>query len=371
MKGEVVLSSPKQWDYVPVKNRVDRIGGLLYLLGKTTRRSSSPGFERPITLRTTRAQLYKAYKVSRGESSARDAIIREADERDRLAREFLNQRQVTVSVAGEEQSAQFTILTPRRTEDTQDNISKPAIVIIPGISCDVDCVDAFAEELAFRGRKVTVVGYPESFMGNATERFAEAVENSSSYKPHAEFFMQAITALMKDQPIELWGFSTGSTIAANILSDPDFQQQVTSSVLLSPVGLIDQKKSRMARGLFLEAGRIIKQINSLGRYVYTYGRSDQDVQESQEERSIKRRIFGGLLKNIEHRSSAWNTMHVNGGNIVVVSSEKDSVTNSKKGLDNVRGIPQVRILRLAHGSHNTPLINPRVVVPEIFQAQLV
>ena len=58
-----------------------------------------------------------------------------------------------------------------------------------------------------------------------------------------------------------------------------------------------------------------------------------------------------------------------GGNIVVVSGEKDQVTKSKKAVEDFKQNPQVDVISLSNGIHNTPITEADTLVSEIFEKQ--
>ena len=394
------VTPPKQEIRVPEYNTLEKFNKLLYRLGKLTARSRivdrgkpiNKRSERPLSSRAQRAHLYREARKIRREMNKvyrsktedketalaplrRDihAIFDEARARDEIARQYLHQGEITVNLPGlGEQTARYTKIDPPASRRDPAQEGKPPIFLIPGISNDIDCVGALAQELPYQGRSVVVVGFPESVMGNVTTDFAHAVETSPTYEPHAAFYKEALKELLAESPhAELWGFSTGAPIAAQMLADPELQEKITDAVLISPASVVDQSTMQLNIGVAQDSARLLKRLSSLGKYTLTLGGRAKDVPEEQAgQREIKKATMGSLLSHVRSRFNAWDKARVqNGGSIVVVSGGKDYITKSYKDENVFRRNPQMSVLRIPDGFHAYPLVEPASVVDQVFIQQ--
>lgn len=376
---------------VPEMNGIEKISRLLHYFGIVTTQSRIAGkrpveerytpsevIERPVALRNTRAELFRELKrtlIGKSKTErhvAAQPILAEAHERDLVARQYLRQGEVKINLETlGEQKARYTRLSPAESEKKVIANSKPTIFFIPGISNDLECVGAIIQELPIMSRNTIAVGFPDSNMGSVTAKFADANEKTTDFQSLAEFYKQAIIALLgADREFELWGHSTGSAIAAQILSEPEFQKRVTNAVLLSPASCTEQTSMELNRGVFSEIGKLIKQFRSLGRYTITMGRNATVPKDPPEQRSLKKRIFNSLLKKVIRITDVYKKARVKeGGSITVVSGQKDDITKSKQAVTMFLENDQVKVLDLKEGSHNTPLITPAKILPEIFAIQ--
>lgn len=354
----------------PEANMTNKLEGLFYFLGKVTRRNDgkleSSKSERPLSVRRERAKLYKLFKKTK-DPEERKRIIQEARDRDEALRGFLNQGEVSMSDPELGQAkARFTILKPSQEKELKD---KPPIVLIPGISNDLACVETLGQELSLSGHKVIVVGYPESFMGEVSQEFVDKCKESDSYAPHAKFFENAIDQIVSQEGnIELWGFSTGGPISAEMLSNnPRFSQRVTRAVLVNPSGSVEQNQRQLMTGLAGEVKGLIS--GDAAKFVMTTGREVQDNVEPQTPDHLKKRdeVFATLMERISHRSQSFDTMQVQEqGDIIVVSYDNDNVTKSKRmfSMENPPHNPNIKKMTLS-GYHSTPLLKPKELIERV------
>lgn len=393
-KIEKVTGTPKKLEAAtPEANALENFSNLFYRLSKVTSGSHIRGTEtdRPFSLRAKRAEMYKQVIDARldGDTGEAKRLIAEARQRDEIAQQYLTQAEVTIDIQGlGSQTARYTEVRPPEGLDK----GLPTIYLVPGISNDLDCVGWLMQELAMQGRSVISVGFPESFMGKTTEEFAKAVKDSKGYGPHAQFFDAALTALtptegkfvsdkgeqvpFNDHQIELWGFSTGAPIVAEMLQDPSLQRIVTDAVLLSPASTADQGAMSLNAGVMKEAAYLASELGSLPKYTFSTGRKElEDIAEEEpEQRKIKKGIYKTLLERVRTKMDGWKTARVReGGSITIVSGDKDSMTKSYKEMNDADKVssenPQARLLRISDGHHSTPLIHPETVLPQIFSAQ--
>lgn len=367
---------------VPEGNQVENLNRLLYMFRLITHQStikrSEIKSERPLSLRTTRAQLFKEFKsIPKADREARENIIAEAHDRDEIARQYLTQGEVKIHIPNlGEQSARYTAINPPEARGTSETNSKPPILLIPGISNDIDCVGALAQEIPFMGRKVIVVGMPESQMGKVTAEFAKAVSESALFEPHVEFFKSAINALVgENSQVELWGHSAGSAIIAEILNDPKFQARVTDAVFLNPASSANISAKDLNLGVLNELRNLLKR--NLPKYTLTLGATPH-VPDTEENKSIKEAVTKVMLKKVCTLAEGWRKARVRqGGEVIVYSGQKDQMTrsyelfkgdrNSQERLKQVN--PQIEVIDDPNGFHSTVLIEPQKVIREIFNKQ--
>lgn len=369
------VSVPIQEKSVPEINLIEKLDRLFYAAGKVTRPSrfgksqeTPEGLERSLLSRTARATLLaKLEAIPKNDREKRQEIIKEAKFRDEIARQYLNQGEVTVNLPGlGEQTARFVVIEPPRSLVTKETKAKPAIFLIPGISNDIDSVGSLVQEIAFLGRKVIVVGFPESYMGKVSSEFVNAVQKSKNYQPHTTFFKTAATKLLGVvDNIELWGFSTGAPITAEILADPEFQKRTTNTVLLSPASSVNQSKLQLNLGIIKEIVRLAKNFGRLPKYSLTWGRKTPDREE---QKQLKQNFYKSLLDKVRRESDFWRIMKVKDtGKIVIVSGKRDQMTRSSAAISKFSKNPQAEIVDFPDGSHVTPLVESQKVLTEVFQ----
>ena len=154
-------------------------------------------------------------------NSPRKEIVVKGHERDVLAQEFIT-NQVDLHVDLGKLGLQFAMASVLPSPDQEAARQKPPIVLIPGISNDLENMGMLPQEMAFEGRNVIFIGYPENWMGDVTNEFADAAQKSGNYEPHTTFFKRAIEKIKKDpglrtkigdfEKFDIWGYSAGSVI---------------------------------------------------------------------------------------------------------------------------------------------------------------
>ncbi|MBI2018156.1 hypothetical protein HYS96_00440 [Candidatus Daviesbacteria bacterium] len=377
----VIRTPPIQEKVVPEKNLVANLEKLLYALRLVTHRSTVKGVnrsevqsERFLSIRTTRAQLLKEFKsTSKADKEARISILLEAHARDEIAEQYLTQGEVKVNIPGlGEQSARYTIMISPESRKTPNTVlySNPPIFLIPGLSNDIDCVGALAQEIAYMGRKVIVVGMPESIMGRITPEFAEAVSQTPGFGPHTKFFKGAINALVgENNQVELWGHSIGAVIIAEFLNDPKNRARVERAVLLNPASSANISEHSLNLGILNELR------NLLSRNLPKYTLSNRGQMEQNDLKANLTRI---MLEKVCTLYQVWQNVRVReGGRIIVYSGQKDNLTRSyelfrgDKELEaRLRQVnPQMEVIDDPNGFHSTVLIEPQKVISQVFQKQ--
>lgn len=374
MEYSTEITEPQQEFKAPEYNRISKGERLLYGFKKITHKSKTSGInrmDRSIDLRSNRADLYKK-AIDTDDPKTRKELFGQAHSRDAIEQQYLMQGEVKVNLPGlGEQIARYNMIEPPEGRRTSETDSKPTIILIPGISNDIDSVGNLEKEIPFNGRNIITIAMPDSFMGLVTEEFATAVKNVPDMTLHTEFFKNAINALAGNEtPIELWGHSTGAMIVAKLLNDPQFSERTTNAVLTSPAGSTEQSKlSSIWGNLGPEVVRLLKS-GETAKYSFTGGRKEDLPQQDAQTAKNRVRTFNAVIEKTIHRSSDYDTMKVKeGGKIIVVSGDKDQVTKSRKSIEEFGQNPQAEVLSLPNGIHSTPITKAQVIVPEIFAKQ--
>lgn len=326
-------------------------------LRRVTAPSVKDNQERSLATRSKRAELFKELAQSRTRN--RQEIISEAKARDEIAKGYLNQAEITVNFEGlGPQTARYNILEPPMSrKNTQSE--KPPIFLIPGISNDLDSVAGLSQELAFSGRYVVTVAFPETAMGSVTQNFAEAVGAGKDYEVHTEFFKKALDKLIPNGQIEIWGFSTGGPIAAELLNNPVYQQRTTNAVLIAPVSSVDQSQRSLYLGLGHESFGFASTIQ---KYSFIAGRKEQ--KDTKEEHKAKADTFHALMgKIIRQKPHLFEKAKViNGGRILIISQDSDDVTKTEKAKGMFLKNPDIVFTTIKNAYHSTAVTEPERVI---------
>lgn len=363
---------------------------------------------RPDALRRTRrelmerlGQLLPVMKISKIDQNGQEAeagirqsndfvrekrkeLITEGHARDALAEEFINNQQEVGVNLGDlgEQMARFVILTPPEGRKTEETDSKPPIFLIPGISNDLESMGMLPQELAFSGRNVVTIGYPESWRGNVTDAFGEAARSSSGYEPHTSFFKGAIRDILQrpdvkeklgsSAEIDLWGFSAGAAIVADILKDKKFQDITANARIIAPPSCVDQKNVKifnqeipLPKDMLYELWQIFRPRNLKAAAKLNVSNRGE-IEYTEEKRKRMTKAYNALRDKVLKRNEWWkNDMRVKeGGSIIVVSYDNDTLTKSYKTVGEISQNPNLRVLELP-GSHVTPRTEPGILIDAI------
>ena len=335
--------------------------------GKSPEGTRQQTGERSLATRRIRKRLLDQFQATPKENTEdRRAILDEAHERDRIATEYLHQQEVHVTLEKlGEQSSRFTIL---RTPESKRDLNLPLIVLIPGISNDIDPVGTLAQSLAFSGRDVVVIGYPESTLGTVSEQFAAATKITGTFWTHAEYYKGAITEILSNPDLnlnwdsyELWSHSTGGPIGATMLEDTEFQQSISNAVFLSPGSVVDQSAVSLLTGLIKEIAYDLKKDTfvDLARYSIVPPGPKGEMKDR------KDLTFSSLLTAIRKKHQGWDTTKLSsGGKVVFWSGDRDTVTKTNDATTLGSGDGQV-LVRDEAGSHLTSLIQPEKVIEQV------
>lgn len=373
--------SAKMLSRYPEKNLVESYEYLFRWLGAVTRKNAEVP-ERPLSVRRQRARLYKLFSAARVAPAVlvrkldrtdparlkRKAILEEAQDRDGLLDQFLSQGVVKSTCNGiGEVAASFATVHPPPNRAIS---GAPPIVLIPGISNDLVSVDGLVQEIAYSGRKVVVIGYPDSHMGMVTLTFVEDAERAKGFGAHVAFFRDAIRQVLPGEPlVELWGFSTGGPIVAEMVaSDPEFAHTVSRAVLVDPAGVVKQSSLQLAIGLVRDFQTFLKDPRRLAGVGWVVGRHKSTPPEAAGQRELKKRVFQALFARVRQPSPCWYAMRVR-GDIVVVSFKSSEVTKCYQVFDGRTPPPnpQMKVIVLK-GFHTTPLVESAAVIERVAKA---
>ncbi len=288
---------------------------------------------------------------------------------DEIALRYLDQGTVRIELPnlGIQEAKYSFVRTPPGVEKTG-----PTIFLVMGFVNDLGSMGNFIAQAVLEGRDVCVVGFPDSSQGKITPEFVKAVKETDSYKPYSDFYKRAID-LFKDQlgEFELWGYSTGCPIGAEILTDPKYQQMIKSAVFMNSAGSTPVGELQFSLGVGIEFVRHLFKPGILPRYSYVNRRKPgEDNIEGQEQIKLKEESADILMKKIRRRADAWDRMRVaEGGKIMVVSGRADNITYSRRAHEVLKTRnDQVHTLLLP-GGHMDLITESQVLLPKILEFQ--
>lgn len=334
------------------------------------------GFEaasnRPDSLRKARRELVSQVKGASDEQ--KKDLVSKGHARDLLAEEFISKQQevkVEMNELGE-QMARFIVLTPPESLRTKESDSLPPIFLISGISNDLESMGSLPQEIAFSGRKVVTIAYPESWHGDVTEEFGKAAEESSTFDPHTSFFKGAIDNIQNMpqvqeelgdfQDFELWGWSAGALMVSEILKDPKYQQKVANAVIAAPASSVDQSGIKLPFDQEIPVpGPILKDQYHTFRHLENAANlsvaEKGSIEFTKDKRARMTRTYNALRKKVLKRVEWWNgDMQVRkGGKIIVISYKQDELAKTYKVLDEVRQNKNLTVIELQGGHHGLKL----------------
>ena len=370
--GEL-LQNPQTKEY-PVKeyaHSVDDWFNLFYRVGKATHRSKtargeedSSRIERSLHSRVSRRDILRSLKS--GQVSRSEAIA-EGKKLDEYDRQFAHQKELIIDLPDlGQQSSFYADINLSKNYEAKASEQKPPVFVVPALSGDLYGLEPIVRELAASGRRVVSVAYPESFHGKTTKEFADAVDSSKTYYPHTDYFKKAIEQLLQEGDIELWGFSTGGPIVAELLSDPEIQKRTANAVIVAPASSVNQSKLEFKAGLLNEMKETAKNIGGFSDISIVYGRKTPGDADNLGRR---KRIFNTLLfQKACRETEVWRDMRVKkDGKITFVLGGKDKITKGYSKLEEFNALPnpQVRVIEKPNWAHLTPLFKAKELVDSV------
>jgi hypothetical protein len=283
----------------------------------------------------------------------------------RVCDQFLNNRKIA-EVDMEElgtQKAQYVELVPNGVKkDT------PPIVLILGISNDLEGCGVFPMELAIETkRKVVVFSYPESRRGSVTKEYCEAVKRSDNFEPYVDFFEKAINqAVGEEKIIDFCGFSTGSLISALLISNKGFGRRVDQINLIVPPGIVTTTPLNTPVRLIFEGVGLIKQLKNFPKIS---SNTSETIQKTREEIRVRQETYKNLYNKLAKEYPWWkgNLECISGKKIKVVICDNDGITWGRIGKEkleeNNKNI-EVEIIR-GGWPHMTPATDPKRIIKEL------
>lgn len=331
----------------PVANAISKLEKIFY----NNRTITCPSFihdgdkqyQRPLFLRNIRAEIFLENDDKRKER------LEEARLRDEINKQYLNQKdfEVDMGVLGKNKS-KYVILEPKIKTD------ECPVFFIPGISNDLDCVGSFVSEIAYQGRKVICLAYPESYQGSVTKNFSKRVGESTSYQPHTEFFKRGIEELVGEKEFELWGLSLGGGISQELMLDTEISQKVKKSVLICPSNMATITQASYNKGLLNDFYHLLKKENfcRLPSWAFTHG-----------PKPYRNETMDALGKKAAIPISNWEKIK---NKTLLLVGQKDYITNGiKADFDNISKNPNIKICIIPNGIHATPVLYPEKVLKYI------
>lgn len=320
----------------------------------------------PLATRGERAKTYREYiqgSLSKGEA------VREGKEIEEINRQFTEeQKEMLVSLDGMgEMSARYVVLNLDKKREP-----KSLIFLIPGISNDLEGSGMLGHKLAQEGHHVVILSYPESWHGKTTEEFGAAVESDQEFGPHTAFFQQMIENITVEEKLdpantenglELWGHSTGSVIAANLLKKEEkYRNSVKRAVLCNPAACVDSNPTRLNFGLLVDT---IKNLFAPQHLPGLNPSIPTTVNKTDHEREMMLKTHFALRDSVLKKYPWWKDISLENDKIFVVSATGDLVVHSKHVLDEIRQVnPRINIKEIP-GPHTIAITNPEAIFAAI------
>ena len=330
---------------------------ILYGVGLITHESNlkKTDEKRPLAERMDRAEFYKEF-LKTDNKEKRKEILSKAKELDNVFNQFSqNQQEIKINIDGlGEQMARYIILEPSKPSD------QPPIILLPGISNDLEGIGEMPIKLVASGRRVIEIAYPESWHGKVTKEFGDAVKVSDKFEPHTMFFKKAINQIIGEVgQIDLWGVSTGALIASNLLADNEFKQRVDKAALLVPPGEINHKNFNISMS---------KEFLSTSRKFWLTTKvsvsNPEKINTSEKHRELMLHTHYALKEKILKKYLWWNrNLETGTGNkTVVIIGNKDHITEAKKGKREIESNKTLNLYSIKLGNHSTPAVEAEMVI---------
>ena len=320
-----------------------------------------------------------------------DAIIREAHLRDEIAEQYIKgQHEITVQTQYGEVSAQSFHLMPPTETLTEETRHLPPVVLVGGWGADAAGVENMAIELAYQGREVFFVGYPDSYGGKMPLEFARATTQpgQEGLKPQAEFFIAAHTALLMQEAnkgreintVEMWGHSAGCMLGAQMLNTKQWANRVDNAMFVGPAGIAEISQMSQITGYARNITRYLRNLRSLpsdlAKHSYVTGRKAT----ANSKNPIRQRLHQKLQKLVwnegtlpharEVQSDTYEHASIGSGNIFLMHGGEDFATGSatQENQTNLSN-PHIVTVIVPSMNHADFIIDPEYVIEQVNRAR--
>lgn len=299
-----------------VAHVLDNLTNLYYRLGWATARSRAGGknqfpgqYDRSLWVRVRRAELLEELAAGK---ITKKAAVTHGKRLDSADRQFATQSIASIDMGelGEQKAEKVELFIPKDGEDEEKARNKPPIFIIPAYSGDLYGIEPLLKEAAIAsGRRVISVATPESHGGEANEKLEKAIVESQTMDPYVDFFKKAIdTFVGQESEVELWGYSTGGVVMAEILTDSRYQDRVINAVAIAPAGCVEQSPKELNWGVLRELpGLVAQKARSAGMSVVTSPKQPVEVNMRQRRKTISKAVMERMVLKA---SNAWDTAKV-------------------------------------------------------------
>lgn len=246
----------------------------------------------------------------------------------------------------------------------KDSKTGKSMVFICSSAGNPPGAESFVVEYALRtGNKVYVIGQPDGASGHMTQTFADAAVRDAepprfdpkktfappSYRPHTEFMKQVINTIVPSgEQFDLYSHSGGGIEAKNLLHDPDISSRVKNAVFLNSAGVstTDTLFPILFRRLtaLRSFGAMLRDLPNTIRWTF-----EKDRNESKKNAAFwfRDRVTVAYQSGTHYRQPDWDTMKVNGGDIVLYVGGNDTAVGGKKFATFMKD-------RLSDTAHPTP-----------------
>ena len=176
--------------------------------------------------------------------------------------------------------------------------------------------------------------------------------------------------------MDLWGFSTGAAITAELLRKKAFRSQVANAVLICPPSCVDRKMTHIPifnQDIPVSPKQFITELldSTLANLTDTAKRNvsnREDFEYTADHRRRMTRTYNALRAKTLKRTDWWvedKDMQVKeGGKITVAIYKGDHMTEAIKVADKIRANPNLDVQEFA-GAHERCLFDPEPLLKAV------
>jgi len=352
---------PIQWSYADNKigNKIAYESGEVTGESKLTTKNG-----RPMALRDERASIYKKIVKDYDNKDEKITLLKKAKDLDNLYIQFLENRQMVEVDMGDLgiQKSQYVELTSKDVD-----LEKPPIVLILGISNDLDGSGEFPIKLAkLSKRKIIIFSYPESWHGEVTKEFGDEVEKSDHFEPHVSFFRSAINQVVGNETeIDICGISAGSIMVAELIKDKEFNERINQANLIAPPGITNMGATNIVKGISHEIKSLI--FNKQIKYFPKLSSSNSEIiTKTDKQRSYMNNTLGKLAGKLSREYYWWKNDLISGKNkpTNVIIFRDDGVTMGYSGRKKLEQNESLK-LQMMDGAHATGAMEAEKVIEKM------